>query len=102
MTRCPQCGRPAWQSHGGMGGTCLPTIPAQSEMSDERATKRHPSTGPRTSLQASRSRPRGGVRIRYVHREAAVFDGYEIINEACADGIRIPRSIERQYGLEGR
>lgn len=32
----------------------------------------------------------------------AVFDGYEIINEACADGIRIPRSIERQYGLEGR
>ena len=32
----------------------------------------------------------------------AVFDGYEIINEACADGIRIPRSIARQYGLEGR
>ena len=32
----------------------------------------------------------------------AVFDGYEIINEACADGIRIPRRIAQQHGLEGQ
>lgn len=32
----------------------------------------------------------------------AVFDGYEIINEASADGIRIPRSIAQRHGLEGR
>lgn len=27
MTRCPQCGRPAWQSHGGMGGHLPPDDP---------------------------------------------------------------------------
>ena len=27
MTRCPQCGRPAWQSHGGMGGHMPPDDP---------------------------------------------------------------------------
>ena len=31
-----------------------------------------------------------------------VFDGYEIINGACAGGIRIPRSIAQQHGLEGQ
>ncbi len=32
----------------------------------------------------------------------AVFNGYELVNEACAAGIRIPRSVARQHGLEER
>ncbi len=31
----------------------------------------------------------------------AVFDSYHIVNEACADGVRIPRSVARRWA-DGR
>jgi hypothetical protein len=32
----------------------------------------------------------------------AVFGGYEMVNEACAEGIRLPRSVARKWLGSGR
>ena len=67
-------------------------------MSDETSSANWPANV--ASSVAISSTRRGAFDACIVKR--AVFDGYEIINEACADGIRIPRSIAQQHGLEGQ